>query len=424
MRRDGDGAAPLWWCAPPWQLNCLGEARAGHGGSTAWVRHSVLAAGKSPVESLKSKFAKSLQALTNTKMSPQSEVTYQQNERGIPSRLPLLLSIVITVQDEADQIATWLQRASEHASFLVSDHEIIIVDNGSVDQTLAVLRELASDRGIANLQIFSLAGHVDDLTARWVGVENSLGDLVVCLNWQQDDLYFLEEMLQKASEGYDVVFTKKSLLQSRIKPANVLVYRALGLAIRLSTGMAIDSYSTTFIAVSRRIVSYLLQFPDPQIKFRNLGSSSGFKRTCIHLSPNPDYRPKVKLRQSIPRGIRLLTSSTDSPLRFATGLSALAALFSIFYSFYIFFIWAFKRDVAPGWVSLSIQQSAMFFLISLVLMIMSEYILEISRKVNSGPPYYIADEFTSTRLTRKERLNIEIEDKENSGNKISKTSNA
>jgi glycosyltransferase involved in cell wall biosynthesis len=402
----------------------LGEARAGHGGSTAWVRHSVLATGKSPVESLKSKVAKSLQALNNTNMSPQSELTYQQNEQGIPSRFPLLLSIVITVQDEADQIATWLQRASEHASFLVSDHEIIIVDNGSVDQTLAVLRELASDRGIANLQIFSLAGNVDDLTARWVGVENSLGDLVVCLNWQQDDIYFLEEMLQKASEGYDVVFTKKSLLRSRIKPANVLVYRALGLAIRLSTGMAIDSYSTTFIAVSRRIVSYLLQFPDPQIKFRNLGSSSGFKRTCIHLRPNPDYRPKVKLRQSIPRGIRLLTSSTDSPLRFATGLSALAALFSIFYSIYIFFIWAFKRDVAPGWVSLSMQQSAMFFLMSLVLMIMSEYILEISRKVNSGPPYYIADEFTSTRLTRKERLNIEIEDKENSGNKISKTSNA
>lgn len=345
-------------------------------------------------------------------MSPQSEVTYQQNKRGIPSRLPLLLSIVITVQDAADQIATWLQRASEHASFLVSDHEIIIVDNGSVDQTLAVLRELASDRGIANLQIFSLAGHVDDLTARWVGVENSLGDLVVCLDWQQDDLTFLEEMVQKASEGYDVVFTKKSLLRSKTKPANVLIYRAFGLAIRLSTGMAIDSYSTTFIAVSRRIVSYLLQFPDPQIKFRNLGSSTGFKRTCIHLSPNPDYRPKIKLRQSIPRGIRLLTSSTDSPLRFATGLSALAALFSIFYSIYIFLIWAFKRDVAPGWVSLSMQQSAMFFLISLVLMIMSEYILEITRKANSGPPYYIADEFTSARLTRKERLNIEIEDKD------------
>ncbi len=55
------------------------------------------------------------------------------------------------------------------------------------------------------------------------------------------------------------------------------------------------------------------------------------------------------------------------------------------------------------------QQSAMFFLISLVLMIMSEYVLEISRKTNSGPSYYIADEFTSARLTRKERLNIEVD---------------
>jgi hypothetical protein len=41
--------------------------------------------------------------------------------------------------------------------------------------------------------------------------------------------------------------------------------------------------------------------------------------------------------------------------------------------------------------------------------VLSEYILEISRKVNSGPAYYIADEFTSVKLTRKKRLNVEVD---------------
>jgi hypothetical protein len=72
-------------------------------------------------------------------------------------------------------------------------------------------------------------------------------------------------------------------------------------------------------------------------------------------------------------------------------------------------IWVIKDDVASGWISLSIQQSVMFFLISLVLFLLSEYVLDISRKANSGPSYYIADEFTSAKLTKKERLNVEIE---------------
>ena len=69
----------------------------------------------------------------------------------------------------------------------------------------------------------------------------------------------------------------------------------------------------------------------------------------------------------------------------------------------------FNEDIAPGWASLSLQQSAMFFLISIVLLVLSEYVLEISRKANSGPEYYIADELTSVKLTRKERLNVEVD---------------
>jgi hypothetical protein len=115
------------------------------------------------------------------------------------------------------------------------------------------------------------------------------------------------------------------------------------------------------------------------------------------------------MRESLSRGIQLVTSSSESPLRLATTLSAVGAFASLAYSIYVVFIWAIKEDVAPGWASLSLQQSGMFFLISLVLLVLSEYVLEISRKANSGPAYYIADEFTSAKLTRKERLNVEVD---------------
>lgn len=325
------------------------------------------------------------------------------------TQLPVLLSVIIVAQNDADRIQAVIQRAGEVSSCLVSDYEIVIIDNGSTDRTSEILREMTSQSGEANLQVYTLAGRVDDLTARWVGVENSLGDIVVCLDPRQGDLEQLGLLTSRAADGNDIVFTMRSFPRGRRSLPRTLLYRAFGAATKLSTGLDLDSYSTSLIAISRRVVNYLLQFPDPHIKFRNLPSTTGFKRSSIRIPPLRRNADAIKLRESLSRGIQLVTSSSESPLRLATTLSALGAFSSLIYSIYVVLIWATKEDVAAGWVSLSMQQSGMFFLISLVLLVLSEYVLEISRKANSGPSYYIADELTSARLTRKERLNVEID---------------
>ena len=74
---------------------------------------------------------------------------------------------------------------------------------------------------------------------------------------------------------------------------------------------------------------------------------------------------------------------------------------------YVLAIGIFKTDVAPGWVSMSLQQSGMFFLISLVLLVLGEYILHMANLSNEGPLYHVGQEFTSAHITRRERLNIE-----------------
>lgn len=332
-----------------------------------------------------------------------------QNNNTSEERLSVLLSIVITAQNNAIEIADCLKQITSLAGALVSDYEIIVVDNGSSDGTLDLLHRLTADDGLPNLQIFSLASAVDAITAQWVGIENSLGDLVVCLDWQQGDLDFFEAIIQKAGEGYDLVFTKRLPIPSRRKSLRHSLYQFFVLATRLSTGLALNAYSTSFIVMSRRIVSYLLQFPDPQIKFRNLAGTAGFRRTSLDIQSSPTHVRDIHLKQSISRGLKLITATSTMPLRMATALSALGAGMSILYSIYIVLIWMFKKNIAPGWVSLSMQQSLMFFLISVVLLVLSEYVLEISRKAHSGPSYYIAAEYTSAKLLRKQRLNIEEE---------------
>ena len=49
----------------------------------------------------------------------------------------------------------------------------------------------------------------------------------------------------------------------------------------------------------------------------------------------------------------------------------------------------------------------MFFLISLVLLVLGEYILNMASLSNEGPLYHVAQEFNSSRITRLQKLNIE-----------------
>jgi len=324
-------------------------------------------------------------------------------------RIPALLTVVIVVQNDAERIPYIARSAGKILSQVASDYEIVIVDNGSTDTTPEALSRLTLDGGEANLQVYILAGRVADITARWVGVENSLGDIVVCIDPRQGDLEQLEPLAKEAANGNDIVFTTRTFPQGRRSLPSTILYRAFGVATKLSTGIDLDSYSTSLIAISRRVVNYLLQFPQPQIKLRNLPSTTGFSRTLVSVPLQRNSANKIKLRESLSRGIKLVTSSSESPLRLATTLSAVGAFASLVYSAYVVLAWAFNEDIATGWASLSLQQSGMFFLISIVLLVLSEYVLEISRKANSGPEYYIADELTSARLTRKERLNVEVE---------------
>ena len=127
----------------------------------------------------------------------------------------------------------------------------------------------------------------------------------------------------------------------------------------------------------------------------------------MEYSSKPLARNTKKLGESIDRGMRILVSTTQAPMRLVTTLSLFGAAANLIYSVYVVAVGILKTDVAPGWVSMSLQQSGMFFLISLVLLVLGEYILHMASLSNEGPLYHVGQEFTSARMTRREKLNIE-----------------
>ncbi|WP_320675090.1 glycosyltransferase [Prochlorococcus sp. MIT 1341] len=324
---------------------------------------------------------------------------------------PIFLSLVIVVKDSEKNFRSLIENIIETIDPLVSDYEIVIVDNGSTDGTKSLIKELTAPSGLPNLQMYSLAETIEEMSARWIGVENSLGDFVICTDINRWDQDAITKMIHKIVDGYDLILTKKRLRRYRIPFCKSFIYSIFGQIAKSLTGIDLDAYSSRFLCVSRRVVNYILQFTDPDLRFRTIGSVRGFKKTFLKLNSESanHYNEVRSLRASINRGIKLVTFNSDSPIRVATLLCSIGAIGSCIYSTSVLILWILNKSIPHGWVIISIQQSVMFVLILLVLLAISEYLLGISRKTNINSSYYIIDEATSAKLTRKERLNIQLE---------------
>ncbi|MCK9987696.1 MAG: polyisoprenyl-phosphate glycosyltransferase, partial [Azoarcus sp.] len=158
---------------------------------------------------------------------------------------PVFLSVVLVVRNQGARLEDLLASAVHSVSTLVSDYEIVVVDNASSDDSVGVLKRLTGEDGLPNLQVYALTKEVDMDTASWVGLENALGDFVAVIDPLVDDVAFLPQMLDKAVSGADVVFATNMQRPSQTMAYNLAyaafdrlykVFNGIHLAVELRPG--------------------------------------------------------------------------------------------------------------------------------------------------------------------------------------------
>ncbi|CAN5866100.1 undecaprenyl-phosphate 4-deoxy-4-formamido-L-arabinose transferase [soil metagenome] len=319
---------------------------------------------------------------------------------------PVFLSVVLVVRNQSAELESMLTAATQAVASTVSDYEIVIVDNASDDDSVAKLKHLTGAQGIPNLQVYALTKEVDPETASWVGLENALGDFVAVIDPLSDDIGFLPTMLEKAAFGADVVFAR-----NEFKSTQSLLYRvghrAFHAIYKWFNGIHLATEAPQYRMLSRSVVNYILQHSQPAMTYRHLPVTGGFARANLSYRAEPKSIARRPLGENIDRAVRLLVSTTRAPMRLVTTLGLFGAISNLVYSGYVIGVAILRENVAPGWVTLSLQQSGMFFLISLVLLVLGEYILHMGVVSNDGPSHHISQEFTSTRMTTRQKLNVE-----------------
>lgn len=323
------------------------------------------------------------------------------------SKFDAFVSVVMVVRDRQNIVEPLLRAVSEQTQCCLRDYEIVVVDNGSTDGTVGRLESLVHE--LPNVQVYCLVKPCDDDVALIAGLENSIGDYVLVLDPHAGAAEALPRFLESAISGHDVVYGENRQETECQGQAYKLLRRTFFGLYRLLTGQSLPLLAARNRVMSRSVVNYLLQHPNAHLLYRIMPATLvGFKSAVVSYDGTSTVgaKPRRALKAELHKGLTLLLSSSTVPMRITTLLCLTGAVLNILYSVYVMGIHFFKEDVAPGWVTLSLQTSGMFFLFSLVLAILSEYILRVLANSAREPLFHVAREFGSEQMSRREKLNV------------------
>jgi len=173
----------------------------------------------------------------------------------------LFVSLVVVAHNNEGNIAETLTVICNLLSSLVEDFEIIVVDNASVDNTLVKLRDLTLPEGLPNLQVLALTKTVNGDVAAWVGIENSLGDVVIYFDPASNDISLVPVMLSLANQGKEIIFARNLLETSTFSYR--VSYKLFNSIFNFFSGIDLTTESPSYRLITKKVLNYLLRFPNP-----------------------------------------------------------------------------------------------------------------------------------------------------------------
>jgi glycosyltransferase involved in cell wall biosynthesis len=282
---------------------------------------------------------------------------------------------------------------------------LILLDDHSTDRTPQLVEGLLEQ--YAGLRYIRLARQSGEEVAAAAGLDAAIGDYVVFLRARFDPPEAMAGMIERVvREGGTVLgVTRTTSGQSWLfRCCRRMFYRIVGMMLRAR----IPSDSTGFCVLSRAVVNTIARTRSKSRHLRLLACTLGYPVRLYRYTPREPARDlrRRSLREAFHDAMRLLVSSSQTPLRMVSALGIVAGSLNLCYVLYVLAIYFFKKEVAPGWVTLSLQSSAMFFFVFLILVSLSEYVVQILTESQDNPLYHVESDRTSTITAGSGRLNV------------------
>ncbi|HVM59991.1 MAG TPA: glycosyltransferase family 2 protein [Verrucomicrobiae bacterium] len=238
-----------------------------------------------------------------------------------------LLSVVIPCYNEQDVLPLMYKRLTAAAAEWPIDYEVILVNDGSRDNTWQVMTQIhEADR---RWKMICLARNFGHQVALWTGLTAARGDAVVVLDADlQDPPELVPQFLKRWTEGVDVVYgVRRRRKESLLKRACYFLYYRV-LATLSEVEIPLDSGD--FCLMDRRVVQVISSAQDSRPFIRGLRAWVGFRQESLpyERSARAAGQAKYTVTMLMKLAVDGILSSSIRPLRLATYLGLFVSAFA------------------------------------------------------------------------------------------------
>ncbi len=303
-----------------------------------------------------------------------------------------MLSIVVPCYNERDCLPELHRRVSSVAAHNCDgNHEIILVNDGSTDDSWAVMQRIAAeDPHVVAVNLSRNHGHQLALTA---GLDISSGDYILILDADlQDPPELLSNMLREMrKQSADVVYAvrRSRAGESQAKKLSASLFYRL-LAGLTDTDIPLDTGD--FRLMTRRALDALLAMPEQARFIRGMVAWIGYKQVPIGYDRAERLigETKYPFSKMLRLAIDAITGFSTAPLRLATHFGMGLVGVSLLILAYILFGWM-RGETVPGWTSLMLVVVMLGAAQMFVLGMIGEYLGRTYMEAKRRPLYLVAD---------------------------------
>jgi dolichol-phosphate mannosyltransferase len=306
------------------------------------------------------------------------------------SQQPLELSVVAPMYNEQGNVAALVDAIDTAVGPLAVPYEIVLVDDGSSDQTWPRIRELAAQR--AHVRGIRLARNFGHQPALLAGLCDARGRAVVSLDGDlQHPPTLIPEMLQAWRSGSKVVGTRRIDGEETSFMKRMTSRWFYGVFSRL-TGVGMAAGNSDFRLLDASAISALREMGDTDLFLR--GMVSWLDLPTVTLPYQVGRRHSGASKYTLRRMLRFASSGLLSfsvlPLRLGIWVGFLTSLLAVCELLYILYTYAQGRTV-PGWASVMAFMAFMFGILFVLLGIVGTYLGKIYEILKNRPRFLIGE---------------------------------
>lgn len=268
-------------------------------------------------------------------------------------------------------------------------HEIVLVDDGSLDRTFEIVTEAAAqDPRIVAISLSRNFGHQSAVSA---ALDNVTGDAVVIMDGDlQDSPEVILDFIREYKRGFDVVYAQRIRRKEGrlLRSCYFLFYRL----ISFFSNLRLPLDAGDFALLSRRVIEELRGLSEHHRYLRGLRAWVGFRQTGIQVERSERLSGKSKYNF-----MKLCSLAFDGifafsvvPLRVATILGLLTILCSFGFAAYSIYVRVFLGQSPQGFTALIVVMTFLSGIQLLFLGVIGEYLGRVYEETK-GRPHYIVN---------------------------------